>query len=97
MASLGSEVIIRIGSCGGYQPEVRIGDLAIPEGVVRAEGTSKAYIPQPYPAVPDFEVLSALVKAVEKLGFRYHVGISISTDVFYLKPREFVEYWRKKG
>ena len=96
LANLECEVIIRVGSCGGYQPEVKIGDLVIPEGVVRAEGTSKAYIPKCYPAIPDFEVLSALVKAAEKLGFRYHIGISISTDAFYLKPKKFVEYWRER-
>jgi len=97
LANLGAKVLIRVGSCGGYQPNVEIGDLVLPEGVVRADGTSKMYIPESYPAVPDFEVLSAMVEIATRLGFRYHTGISITTDAFYLKPKEFVEYWSKNG
>ena len=97
LANLGTKVVIRVGSCGGYQPHIKIGDLILPEGVVRADGTSKMYIPESYPAVPDFEVFSAMVEAARELSFRYHTGISITSDAFYLKPKEFVEYWRKNG
>lgn len=97
LAKLGPEVVIRIGSCGGYQPRIKIGDLIIPEGVVREDGTSKKYIPDSYPAVPDQVVFKELVRSAEELDFRYHTGISLSTDDFYLKPNEFVERWSKSG
>lgn len=97
LAKVGAETIIRVGSCGGCQPGIKIGDLIISEGVVKSDGTSKMYIPDSYPAVPDPEAFRALTSAARKLGFRYHTGISISTDTFYLKMQDFVEYWRERG
>lgn len=97
LAKLGAKVLIRIGSCGGYQPQVRVGDLVIPEGVVRANGTSKAYAPEAYPAVPDPELFMALVKAAKSLGFRCHTGVSLSVDAFYPKAKDFVKEWVERG
>ena len=55
----------------------------ISTGAVRLEGTSKQYVRVEYPAVANYEVLLALIRAAEKLGYRYHVGITASTDSFY--------------
>jgi uridine phosphorylase len=57
--------------------------LVISSGAVRLEGTSKQYIMPEYPAISNHEVLLALIQAAEKLGYRYHVGITASTDSFY--------------
>lgn len=83
LAAVGVETFIRVGSCGAIQPDVEIGDLIITSGGVRQEGTSKAYVRETYPAVADYEVVTALVAAAERLGYNYHVGVSASTDSFY--------------
>jgi uridine phosphorylase len=83
LAAVGVETFIRVGSCGAIQPDVEIGDLVITSGGVRQEGTSKAYVRETYPAVADYEVVTALVTAAERLGYDYHVGLSASTDSFY--------------
>ena len=36
-----------------------------------------------YPAVADYRVVIALIQAAEELKYRYHVGITASTDTFY--------------
>ena len=33
--------MIRIGSCGSLQPQVKVGDIIIVNGAVRDDGTSK--------------------------------------------------------
>jgi len=83
LAAIGADTFIRVGSSGGIQRDVKVGDLVISSGAVRLEGTSKQYIMPEYPAVSNHEVLLALIQAAEKLGYRYHVGITASTDSFY--------------
>lgn len=79
----GADTFIRIGTCGGMDLEVKSGDLVIANGAVRMEGTSKEYAPIEYPAVPDFGVTNALVKAAGKLSKRYYVGVVQCKDSFY--------------
>ena len=83
LAMAGLKTAIRIGTCGGMQTEVVSGDLIIPTGAVRMEGTSKEYAPIELPAVADFDVLTALVTAAKQNGYPYHTGIIQSKDSFY--------------
>ena len=41
----GADTFVRIGTCGGMQPEVKSGDVIIATGAIRMEGTSKEYAP----------------------------------------------------
>ncbi|GAB3416024.1 nucleoside phosphorylase [Haloparvum alkalitolerans] len=83
LARVGVETFIRVGSCGAIQPEMDVGDLVITRGAVRQEGTSDEYVREDYPAVADEEVVAALVAAAERLGYDYHVGLTMSADSFY--------------
>jgi uridine phosphorylase len=83
LAVLGADTFIRVGTCGGMQTKVLGGDLIIPTGAIRMEGTSKEYLPIEFPAVPDHAVTCALVAAAEHLGRRFHTGVVQSKDSFY--------------
>ncbi|WP_456366927.1 uridine phosphorylase [Thermococcus sp.] len=84
LAAIGADTFIRVGSTGAIQPGMEIGDLIIAKAAVRLEGTSKQYVRVEYPAVADLEVTLALIEAAETLGVPYHIGITASTDSFYL-------------
>ena len=75
--------MIRVGSCGGLQPDVAIGDLVITSGSVRMENTSTHFVDQGYPAVAHHEVVLALLTAADQLGVPYHVGLTASTSGFF--------------
>jgi uridine phosphorylase len=83
LAALGVRRFIRIGTCGGINTEVIGGDIVIPTGAIRMEGTSKEYLPIEFPAVPDFELMTALVHAAKSLSLNYHMGVVQSKDSFY--------------
>ncbi|PSQ17348.1 uridine phosphorylase [Halobacteriales archaeon QS_8_69_26] len=83
LARVGADTFIRVGSCGGLQADLDVGDLVITTGAVRQEGTSDEYVREDYPAVADPEVVQALVAAAERLGYDYHTGITMSADSFY--------------
>lgn len=79
----GADTFVRIGTCGGMQPDVKSGDIVIATGAVRMEGTSKEYAPIEYPAVPDFGVTTALVSAAKALKMPHHTGVVQCKDAFY--------------
>ncbi|MCU4925561.1 nucleoside phosphorylase [Halobacteria archaeon AArc-dxtr1] len=83
LARVGADTFIRVGSCGALRAEASVGDLVITTGAVRQEGTSDEYVREDYPATADYEVVSALVAAAERLGYEYHTGLTVSTDSFY--------------
>ena len=83
LANLGADTFVRVGTCGGIKLEVSSGDIVVATGAVRMEGTSREYAPVEFPAVADFEVLTALVDAAKASGRRWHAGVVQCKDSFY--------------
>src|SRR5882757_6366575 len=53
LAQFGVHNVVGLGFCGGLSPSVASGDLLIPVGAVRNEGTTPHYAPPIFPALPD--------------------------------------------
>lgn len=83
LARCGADTFVRIGTCGGIQPEVKSGDIVVATGAVRMEGTSKEYAPIEYPAVADLMVVNALVSAAKEKECEFYTGVVQSKDAFY--------------
>ncbi|MBC2714991.1 MAG: nucleoside phosphorylase [Desulfobacteraceae bacterium] len=85
LVEIGIRIIIRIGTCGALQSNIKVGDLIIPTGCVREEGTTAQYIEPIFPAVPDFEMLKRLFNAATNQQGRFHIGITHCKDAYYLE------------
>ena len=83
LIAIGADTFIRVGTCGAIQSHIACGDVVIHTGAVRLDGTSPQYVRTEYPAVAHYQVVLALVQAAERLGVRYHLGVSASTASFY--------------
>lgn len=83
LANLGAHTFIRIGTSGGMADGLEKGDFVIATGAIRADGTSRSYAWPEYPALADYEVVTALVDSATKAGKRFEVGIGLSVDGFY--------------
>lgn len=83
LSKCGAHTFIRIGTCGGMQEEVLGGDVVIATGAVRMEGTTKEYAPIEYPAVPDHDIVNALVKSAKTMEIPHHVGVVQCKDSFF--------------
>ena len=83
LVKAGADTFLRIGTCGGMQTDVLSGNIVIANGAVRMEGTSKEYAPIEFPAVPDIQIVNALIKGAESLKQTYHVGVVQCKDSFY--------------
>jgi uridine phosphorylase len=84
LARVGATTFVRIGTCGALQDRVRVGDVAILDSAIRADGTSALYAPVEFPAVAHHQVVDAALGAVTELGVPHHVGTTFSTDLFYV-------------
>lgn len=98
LKNIGVKTLIRIGSCGALQDDLKLGDLIIGNGAVRNDGTSSSYIEKGYPAVPDTDVLMAILESAKELGYSHRCGIIRSHDSFYTDEEENIDnYWKSKG
>jgi uridine phosphorylase len=79
----GARVLIRIGTAGKLQPDVRSGDVVIATAAVREDGVSQQILPLEFPAVADPDVVAALRQAAEDADRRHHVGVVHTTGIFY--------------
>jgi len=80
---LGADTFIRVGTCGGIDLDVKSGDIVVATGAIRYEHTSREYAPIEFPAVADFGVTSALLRAAKELGYTVHSGVVQCKDSFY--------------
>lgn len=78
-----SPTLIRIGSSGGLQKEMDLGDMVISTGAVRLENTTNFFVCEGYPAVAHYEVVQALITAAKNLKFPFHVGLTATAPGFY--------------
>ena len=83
LVAIGADTFVRTGTCGGIALQVQSNDLVIATGAVRQEGTSREYAPMEFPAVPDYQVLTALVDAARAMGASWHAGVVQCKDSFY--------------
>lgn len=98
LKNIGVNTLIRIGSCGALQSNIKLGDLILATGAVRNEGTSKTYIDSCYPAVPDINLLTSIISTASELKYKYHCGIIRSHDSFYTDNEQAIDnFWSNKG
>ncbi|MCX5569392.1 MULTISPECIES: nucleoside phosphorylase [Kaistia] len=104
------DTVIRIGGCGGWGRDVKVGDVVISSGAVRDEGMTKAHVKVEYPAVADYRIVAAMAAEAEAIGAPHHVGITRSGDSEYTgwgKPgpggylqdehKQIIDYWSRAG
>jgi uridine phosphorylase len=97
LSNVGVETFVRVGTTGALQRGIEIGDMVVATGAAKDEGTTKRYEDETVPAVPDYDVLSALVDAAEANGEDVHVGPIASDDAFYAETDTYVEDWEAAG
>jgi len=92
------ENIIRIGSAGAMQGNLRLGDLVIGLGACTDSNFAQHYgLGGTFAPICDFSMLQTAARLAEEKGLSYHVGNLLSTDVFYGESEEFTRRWADMG
>ena len=91
LCAAGAESLIRVGSCGSLQDQVKIGDLVIVTGALRGDGTSRYYVAENFSTVAHQHIIDALRQAAEQLKVRYHLGWIFTTDALFQETPELIQ------
>ena len=98
LARLGARNLIRVGTCGGYHPEMGFGDLVIATAATPDDGTvSSLTRGVPYAPAAHFDVVHAAYHAAEGVGRRTFVGPIVTSDLFYDPEEEPATLWGNLG
>ena len=94
----GVKTIIRTGSAGAYDPDLKLGDIAIGMGSCTDSNYASQYrLPGTFAPIADFGLVRAAVGKAEELGVSYKVGNLLASDFFYGDDAESWKQWRKMG
>jgi uridine phosphorylase len=84
LIAAGARVIIRVGTCGGLQPDLDAGRLVVARAAVDNTGFGGQTVPAGYPAVADPELTLLLRKTAREIsGQAVPEGIVFARDNFY--------------
>lgn len=96
--------IIRIGSAGSYQPQVKVRDIVIAQGSCTDSAYAEQFrLPGNYAPIGSYKLIEKCVENANKLGLNYHVGNILSSDRFYGDEADLPEEdrplyaWKKMG
>ena len=102
--AFGVRNIIRIGSAGSMDPDVKVRDIVIAQGAcTNSDFAHQYHLDGTFAPIASFDMLRKSVEACEELGATYHVGNILSSDNFYGDDEGVPEAldpgycWRKMG
>jgi purine-nucleoside phosphorylase len=94
----GAQTLIRIGSAGAMQPQVKLRDLILAQTASTAGSPSRTIFREMnFAPCADFALLSAAYAAAQEVGTPVHVGGIYSSDTFYDEREDLGAELRRHG
>ena len=98
ITKFGVKNLIRIGSCGALQENLKVYDVIIAQGASTNSNYASQYgLPGTFAPIASYELLSKAVKVANDLNIDVHVGNILSSDTFYDDNAEAHLLWKKMG
>ena len=97
LVMLGVKRILRVGTCGGLQPDMKLGDLIVALTAVPADATARHLIGEPHVPTADWDLVHGAVHAAKELGKPVRVGPIVSSDIFYNPDTGQYQRWSDRG
>lgn len=89
--------IIRIGSAGAMQPDIKLRSLVFAQGACTNSNYAHQFeMPGTIAPIASFDLLRSAVETAEKLRYDYKVGNVLSSDTFYDDGKGSA-VWKKMG
>lgn len=94
----GVKNLIRIGSCGAYDPKLNLYDIILAIGASTDSNYAYQYnLPGTFSATASWELLSKAKKIADDNNIETTVGNIVSSDIFYNDDSESWKSWAKMG
>ncbi len=97
LVMLGVERIVRVGTCGGLQPDLGLGDLVVAISAVPADATARQLVGEPHAPTSDWDLVHGAVHAAKQIGRPVRVGPVVSSDLFYNPDPGQYRRWSERG
>jgi len=98
LVQLGVKKLMRVGTCGGLQPDLNMGDLVLALSATAADATATHYVlGEPHAPTADFGLVHEAVHQAKHLGKEVRVGPIVSSDVFYNPDTGIAGRWSDRG
>lgn len=92
--------IMRIGTCGSFQPAVKVRDLILAQGASTDSAMNKhVFGSADFAPLANFELLRNASNLAQESNMNVHVGNILSSDIFYadIAPIEYYKKWIAYG
>ena len=98
LVQLGVKRIVRVGTCGGLQADMTLGDIVLAISAVPSDGTVLTYTGgEPHAPTADFELVHAAVHQAKHDGTKLRVGPCASSSTFYDPDKGRAQRWSERG
>jgi DeoD family purine-nucleoside phosphorylase len=98
LVQLGVKRLLRVGTCGGLQADMSLGDLIVAISAVPADRTVEKLVGfEPHVPTADFGLVHGAVHVAKELGKPVRVGPIVSSDLFYNPDGGQYERWSARG
>ncbi len=96
LARIGVHTMVRVGSAGGRRENIPVGSVVVVNAAIKGDGTSLAYLPGIYPAVPNIQVTQALMQSAKEIlnPEPFYVGVSFTRDAYYVQNPQLNEAFK---
>jgi len=94
----GCETLIRIGSCGSFQEDIKVRDVILAQAASTDSSVNKlTFQGMDFAPVSDFELLDKAYHAAQKKNIPVRVGNILASDRFYQEDPEAFKLWANHG
>jgi DeoD family purine-nucleoside phosphorylase len=98
LIQLGVKRLVRVGTCGGLQPDHALGDLIVALSAVPADSTAMHLVGnEPHCPTASWALIHGAVHVAKEMGQAMRVGPIVSSDLFYNPDEGQYERWSKRG
>ncbi len=98
LVQLGAKRIIRVGTCGGLQPGMTMGELVVATCATPADHTTLTYTGgEMHAPAADFDLVWSAVNHARAVNRQIRVGGIVSSDVFYQPDPTLAHRWSARG
>jgi DeoD family purine-nucleoside phosphorylase len=98
LVQLGVKRMLRVGTCGGLQPDMALGDLIVAVSAVPADATARHLVgTDQHVPTASWELVHGAVHVAKEIDQPVRVGPIVSSDLFYNPDEGQYERWSGRG
>lgn len=98
LIQLGVKSLVRVGTCGGLQPDLRQGDMVLALSAAPADATARHLVGgEAHAPTASWDLVHEAVHVAKARDQHLHIGQVVSSDLFYNPDEGQYERWSRRG